>query len=1168
MNGFSRPRRTRGVGAGGALAATLLLLQGVSTGLTLEPRWQCDLDEGARGLPLVVHATGSGVASIYVTSRFDGTLWTLSADGQPVARTTGRQWLEGQTAATSTPGGGMLAFQDSLGSLHLASEDGRSSKAIGIPGEPRLGTGPCFVDLNRNGRYEVVCARRNGVVTAVDRQLRVLWQYNANAPIDSTPAAGPVFVDGAGVYVQSADGAVHCISGGGRPLWRTVLKGAAPRFPLTADLLLVELSAAEPVLFASDRGGWLYALDAGTGAIRWEVKAGSTALGAPAFFNVDGTAGNEIVTVSERGEISGVSAVGSIVAGGNLPEDGYVSRPLIADVDDDEEVELLVATRDGRVVVARIDGTVEDVVQLQGSANEGIVLHDVDRDGQLELLAATDGARVYCFGTRARDGWTHPRAGTGMNGCASPVTPVAAPAEPRGEAHAPRWLAGVLPEPHADQPFGAAVVHIQRSRARQTIVAVLRHGATILGSAVGPMNARVVAVPFAPTRAGRLTLDVSVVDDRGRIVAHYSGLPIGRNTSIPVALPPRSDFLGALLERGSNYRVPPEWRLPLVAGRDCWSVLTYQPDLWRKYGLDQETFVVESMARINASAANPNTVLGPEHPAWPYVTESNRPFFVLNDYFRPTVIYPGAAIKSIDEAAGDRFLGFQVHEWAYRVWKDERESGKAGAATRKEATEVLRRDFARLMERCHGRIYAGEGYGLFHHHAYRWGAPICYAEIGENIPLVPLAFAFIRGAARQHGGRPWGAYVSNWFRGAAVDNRLQSDGGTPRRSPTGMANGPDCGHSASLEFRMLMAAHLAGATFIHHESDAYNGSVFVREKAANVYELSDHGAVYRRWFGYTRNYPDRGVPYTPIAFLFDFHHGWRPGEDLYGIWPPDRATKGVEQLLRHVYAWDGRLDFERGYLTPGPYGDIFDALTSDADLEDLKRYGAVWLAGDVEVTSALRRNLEEYVEGGGILVADSATADRLPYTVSGASFSNELRFGANVQTALQAVAPTPAPYRFRPMRLEKSARPIAWTESGAAVLAWRRCGRGLVITSATDHWLDESERLVPQAPIVLRALADAFLPVTPSADVQLLLNRTERGYLIGLINHHGVLKTPTRAPTVDPNEARTCLLTFRGAIPRRFQSRMGEFRWNLPANGIVTELGPGEAGVVEIELPN
>jgi hypothetical protein len=154
------------------------------------------------------------------------------------------------------------------------------------------------------------------------------------------------------------------------------------------------------------------------------------------------------------------------------------------------------------------------------------------------------------------------------------------------------------------------------------------------------------------------------------------------------------------------------------------------------------------------------------------------------------------------------------------------------------------------------------------------------------------------------------------------------------------------------------------------------------------------------------------------------------------------------------------------------------------------------------------------------------------------------------------------------MRLEKSSRPIAWSESGSAILAWRPHGRGLVITSATDQWLDESDKLVPLAPIVLRALADAFLPVVPSADIQMLVNRTRRGYLIGLINNYGVLKSPTQRPLLDPNEIRTCLLTFRGSVPRQFQSLMGEFRWNVPANGILTEIAPGDVAVVEIELPD
>jgi hypothetical protein len=43
------------------------------------------------------------------------------------------------------------------------------------------------------------------------------------------------------------------------------------------------------------------------------------------------------------------------------------------------------------------------------------------------------------------------------------------------------------------------------------------------------------------------------------------------------------------------------------------------------------------------------------------------------------------------------------------------------------------------------------------------------------------------------------------------------------------------------------------------------------------------------------------------------------------------------------------------------------------------------------------------------------------------------------------------------------------------------------------------------APIVLQTLAEAFVPFEWSPDVQVLINRTTRAWVVGLINNNGVV---------------------------------------------------------------
>lgn len=1132
----------------------------------LEELWCVDLVSASHSLPLPVDYDGDGQQEVFFTTRFDGTVWRVSAQGRVTGQYQRAQWLEGSMAATAAQGHRplLMAYQESTGRINLADFRTEYNVRLDVPGAPQIGTMPCFADLNRNGRQEVVVARRNGVIVALDRNLNVLWQYNGGAPFHSSPAAAPIFHDGSALFAQSEDGILHGIHGNGRPLWRFQTEHPAPPFPSRSDPLAVELQTGSPCVLVSDEQGWLYAVDAANGREHWRAQAGSAPLGSPAAWDLFPSPGLEVLTLSERGELAILNSGGILLRSARLPEGRFVPRPLLADVDADGALEVLVATNDWRILVATLDGAAKKELKIQGSALEGLVLSDVNGDDFLELLAVTDSGRAYCFSTRAESGWTHPRGGVDGSGCVRPVTPSYAPPEPGGSRRLPRSIAIVVPDASLDAPYSTASIGIGPSFRRHSVVATVRSDGRIVGSAGCDLGEFGVTVPFVQMTPSALTLDLVLFDVSGKPTARYAGVSVQRGAGIPIVLPPREAFAAAITERGESYRLPKRWDLPRVGGRDSWSVARYMPEQWERFGLEDEPFIRDAIPRIAAPASNSAALFRPGHPAWDDMTRSDKPFFLMNEHFRPTYGYPLDAMDAVRQMAGDRFLGFQVHEWAYRVWKHDLEAGVRRPTSREQAIDVFRDDFRVLMERCHDRIYAGEGYCVnAHHMAYAWGAPFCYAEIGENIPCAPMQFAYIRGAARQYGGKPWGAYISNGFRSAVLDTRSRS--GMPRLQwrPEGVS-GPDCGHSASLEYRLAMAAHMAGATFIHHESDARHGSIFVKEDAAGLYSVSEHGEAYRRWYEYATQFPKRGVPYTPIAFLIDKDSGWRPRERVFGLWPQGRAETSMEHMLKHVYSWDGNLDFERGYLSNGPYGDLFDVITNAAEVDVMVGYGVVWPLGNVTASAKLRRRMEEYVDEGGIVVVDSATSSLLPAAALGANITHETRYAIGIQTPLGPVPPVNAPIAYHPIMLGRHASPLAWTDTGEPLLAWHKHGDGIVIVSGTIHWLDEAGQLTAFPALLLRMLAGAFTPVSCSADVQLMLNRTEDGWIVALINNNGVSKVPTLPEVVDPDEARECLLAFRGRPPLSFESRLGEFNWSLGANGLITRIGPGEVAVVEV----
>ncbi|MBX7255272.1 MAG: PQQ-binding-like beta-propeller repeat protein [Candidatus Hydrogenedentes bacterium] len=1135
-----------------------------SNAKALEELWHFDVFSPARSLPVAVDYDGDGKREVVFSTQHDGSVWSMAADGSVAGRYRRPQWIAGGIAAAEARGAHsyLFAFEESTGKLSLADFATGLNLWLDVPGDPHEGTPPAFADLNGDGTQEIICVRKNGTITAMDRALTVLWQFGADGAFDSAPATAPVFERGSAVYALTTSGILFCVDGQGIPQWQFAMRRPTPQAPSFSDPIVAELLSGSPVVLVGDAAGTLYALDAATGKEYWRRPVATCAIGNPALLDVRPPEGIDIVTVSEKGEIAVLNGSGVVMTRASLPKGDYVPRPLVADVDGDAEPDVLVPTKDWRLLVASLDGQVKDEVSLLGNVRDGAVLADLDDDGLLELLAATDCARIACFRTRARSGWTHPRGGPACSGFIPPITRAVLPESKPRTHSAPERISVSLSDYIEDVPFSTAVVDMGKAQ-KKLARAVLSDSERVLGAAVRSIETGAFSVPFARYAAGPFSLDLSIVDDHGKVELEYKPIEVTPNAITPVLLPSRDAFVAALNERGSAYALPEQWTPAPYRERNTWSVVHFRADSWMHFGLAAEPFIRDAMPIVGP--ADSDVRFGPEHPAWNAMQTSTLPFLVSADFPQLRAPYPAPALRAIMSMAGDRFAGFAVNGWPARTWESLENDHKT-PKTRTLAQELFRKDFQQLLNQTQGHLYPGSGPWLFAHQAYAWGAPMAYAEIGKDIPCAPLQFAFMRGASRQFGGKPWGVSIGNEFAGATLDTLGPAEAPRIRWTGQGQASGPDCGHSASLEFRLAMAASLAGATFVRNEADAQNDSGFVQKTSDNAYSLSEHGQAFKTWYDFTQTFPERGYPVTPIAFMVDRNHGWRPGQPAFGVWPQGRAEQSLEAVFGHVFPCGDGLDFEQGQLANGPYGDIFDVITDDAPLSVLQTYAVIWPVGDIEVTRALRDSLDDYVAKGGILVIDGGLARWFPESFTGVRVDEDTAFACGIQTALQSITPIAASFRYYRLDALTGTQPIAWTDKGQTLACWHNYKSGLVLVAGTRHWIDISSGLVPIAPVLMRLVADAVSPVSVLGDVEWFVSRTSTGYVVGLINNSGISKSPTVPALVDPTQSRDCVVAVRGEAPTRFVSRMGEFNWNTAANALEVRLAPGGVGVVELVL--
>ena len=98
---------------------------------------------------------------------------------------------------------------------------------------------------------------------------------------------------------------------------------------------------------------------------------------------------------------------------------------------------------------------------------------------------------------------------------------------------------------------------------------------------------------------------------------------------------------------------------------------------------------------------------------------------------------------------------------------------------------------------------------------------------------------------------------------------------------------------------------------------------------------------------------------------------------------------------------------------------------------------------------------------------------------------------------------------------------------------------------------------------ILSELVMQWMPVKVTSDVvQYAVNRTQRGWVIELINNNGVTKFPTKAAVIDEEATAKVTLTPKVKPCRISEWMSGQhYKANVPIN---IELGPGASAFIEI----
>ncbi|WP_141734282.1 hypothetical protein [Oligoflexus tunisiensis] len=482
----------------------------------------------------------------------------------------------------------------------------------------------------------------------------------------------------------------------------------------------------------------------------------------------------------------------------------------------------------------------------------------------------------------------------------------------------------------------------------------------------------------------------------------------------------------------------------------------------------------------------------------------------------------------------------QTFEWDYN-YHHGRQGGYPRLPTdRKDAWQLIQDHFLKMLDEAqdsHAILHSLTGHYFYSHYAARWGKDrldLIQSEIGENIRSTNARVAFTRGAARQY-GKPWGLQFSPWYGPSILDYSTQpiwihETTGEPY-------SGPTHGHSVELAKRSYFLTYMAGANVATMEAASINWFHGETLDAQGNLFLSPLGKVGQFLYDYTHRFPDRGIPYTPVAIVISEYHGL--GMDLQKIFHgmgTDATGKKIptgfepgpgDHMIRELFntVWpqsfaESAWDESKYFMTQTPFGELFDVLTEDVTADVLKHYPVVVLAGDLEMDAERAERLKKYVFEGGTLVLNSAYVQ--PH-LSGLFSDVNIQSSHPVEVNHAEVAGS-----LKPVAIQETMDLIQVEAEGLVPLITGKNSAGESLGQLATLHVFGAGRVITTMPqflrnrnlwnVLLSRIQQELQPFRVDEDIQQLFNRTSDGWIVTLINNNGVTKAPLTAAVIDPTQ--------------------------------------------------
>ena len=678
--------------------------------------------------------------------------------------------------------------------------------------------------------------------------------------------------------------------------------------------------------------------------------------------------------------------------------------------------------------------------------------------------------------------------------------------------------------------------------------------------------------------------------------------------------------LTSLLTSEATIRVPESWQRPKVAGRDFLMPWNIAKEFWQLYDKPAAErplypFNAEPLDRFVATYKGARDVplfqskfvvpvvyinnvaeyLKEGSPFLRYIRETKVPFAILINYgaaeFKENDGH--AAWQLLNGELKDQFLGWVSGESVGYVWESAPAELKISPSmSRRELLEAHRQFYSNALGRKWRDTFKTETGPMwdrlipaqstsstsFAHALSQWGVNLLGMETAAVMPMTGMRIAFTRGAARQFGGSFLYYHAPNFGDTATTFTRTQNFAGPDFFYHS--RYGPSMGPSLSWYRKNYYLFYMAGASAIYLEQ---GGDQFFKPgPGEHPFQLNPLGRITDEFVRFAEKHPDRGTPYTPVAFLLDPAHGFEMTD--YPHWPFEvsqinRGDRALRELFGVAYYPGLIVEGEpaiadRQPFVSGIFGDIFDVLTA-ADVNGsrsriqnlLPSYRAVVAGGRIEWSSEWVRRLNDYVRNGGTLVINAAQIKGIPEQLLGVRMLNSTGEAHNARCLRPDEEPQDLKGQiFRYEKLElKGATALVTTLSGAPLVTVNKVGKGNVVFAAVPDLLGEDERMTSFAAHMLTHVFADAVPLKVTGDVEYLINRTSNSWVVTMLNNNGVFKTQQGMAQVDRRAYVNVTITLPSQSIKTATEWTTDTTLNPTKGAISLQIAPGSLAIVELQ---